>query len=91
MKLTSSGGQDNWREEGEARMVAGDPYRGLIGIGEPRVALRRVGGRGEGGAEHRSERTPRCVSEERSANARIGRPRAAVVPCHSTPCGREAR
>ena len=32
------------------------------------------GGAGEAASEHRSERTPRCVSEERGANARLRRP-----------------
>jgi hypothetical protein len=28
--MTSSGGREIWREEGEARMLAGSPYRRLI-------------------------------------------------------------
>jgi hypothetical protein len=32
MTLTSSGGWDSWREEGEATMVHDAPYRPLIGM-----------------------------------------------------------
>ena len=40
---------------------------------------RRADGAGEGGAEHRSERTSRCVSEERRRNARPRRPAARLA------------
>ena len=46
MRLTSSGGNNSWREEGEAPMLAGGPYPGLItGPRRPSNRSRGVPGR----------------------------------------------
>ena len=50
MRLTSSGGNNSWREEGETQMLAGAPYRGLSGSERRTRPCGRVDGRGEGGA-----------------------------------------
>jgi hypothetical protein len=39
MRLTSSGGCDSWREEGEATMVHDAPYRPLIRVPNRTVML----------------------------------------------------
>ena len=49
IRVASSGGWDSWREEGEAPILAGDPYRGLTCSGSdaplPLSGLDRVGAR----------------------------------------------
>ena len=44
IRVASAGGWDSWREEGEAPILAGDPYRGLTCSGsEVPLPLGRVG------------------------------------------------